>query len=218
MPGSTPVYGFPYPEPTDLVADYPALGQQLAEDIEAVLPTLGGMTLISPTGIAFTGTSASSSGGTTTVNACSVIRLDGVFSATYQAYRVLIIVTPTTGGNLTVRLSTGGTPNSGATSYTRQRLTVDSTTVAGQRASDSSWYIVSVGTGMDSLTIADFANPFAAAKTSVIAQSYDPTSGSYMFNSVGNHDQTTSYDGIEFTMRASGTVTGKIRVYGYKGA
>jgi len=40
MPGTTPVYGFPYPEPTDLVADYPALGQQLAEDIEDVLPTL----------------------------------------------------------------------------------------------------------------------------------------------------------------------------------
>lgn len=41
MPGTTPVYGFPYPEPTDLVADYPALGQQLAEDIEDVLPNLG---------------------------------------------------------------------------------------------------------------------------------------------------------------------------------
>jgi hypothetical protein len=34
MPGTTPIYGFPYPEPTDLVADYPALGQQLAEDVE----------------------------------------------------------------------------------------------------------------------------------------------------------------------------------------
>lgn len=34
MPGTTPVYGFPYPQSTDLVADYPALGQQLATDIE----------------------------------------------------------------------------------------------------------------------------------------------------------------------------------------
>lgn len=37
MPGTTPIYGFPYPEPTDLVADYPALGQQLAEDVETEL-------------------------------------------------------------------------------------------------------------------------------------------------------------------------------------
>ena len=37
MAGSTPIYGFPYPESSDLVANYPALGQDLAEDIEAVL-------------------------------------------------------------------------------------------------------------------------------------------------------------------------------------
>jgi hypothetical protein len=32
--GTTPVFGFPYPDPSDLVANYPALGQQLAEDVE----------------------------------------------------------------------------------------------------------------------------------------------------------------------------------------
>lgn len=37
MAGSTPIYGFPYPESSDLVANYPALGQDLAEDIESVL-------------------------------------------------------------------------------------------------------------------------------------------------------------------------------------
>jgi hypothetical protein len=41
MAGSTPIYGFPYPEATDLVADYPALGQELAEDVETVLTGLG---------------------------------------------------------------------------------------------------------------------------------------------------------------------------------
>jgi hypothetical protein len=40
MAGSTPVYGFPYPESSDLVANYPALGEQLAEDIEAELVAL----------------------------------------------------------------------------------------------------------------------------------------------------------------------------------
>ena len=37
MPGATPIYGFPYPDPSDLVANYPALGQQLAEDVEDVI-------------------------------------------------------------------------------------------------------------------------------------------------------------------------------------
>lgn len=37
MPGSTPIYGFPYPLATDLVADYPALGLDLATDVETAL-------------------------------------------------------------------------------------------------------------------------------------------------------------------------------------
>jgi hypothetical protein len=41
MPGTTPIYGFPYPEPSDLVANYPALGQQLAEDVENTFANVG---------------------------------------------------------------------------------------------------------------------------------------------------------------------------------
>jgi PHD/YefM family antitoxin component YafN of YafNO toxin-antitoxin module len=32
--GTTPIFGFPYPDPSDLVANYPATAQQLAEDVE----------------------------------------------------------------------------------------------------------------------------------------------------------------------------------------
>jgi hypothetical protein len=41
MPGSTPIFGFPYPDPSDLVANYPALGQQLAEDVEDAIVASG---------------------------------------------------------------------------------------------------------------------------------------------------------------------------------
>ena len=37
MPGSTPIYGFPYPLSTDLVANYPAVGLELATDVETAL-------------------------------------------------------------------------------------------------------------------------------------------------------------------------------------
>ena len=40
MSGNTPTYGIPYPEATDLVADYPALGQSLATTVDDKLPTL----------------------------------------------------------------------------------------------------------------------------------------------------------------------------------
>ena len=48
MAGNTPIYGLPYPEPTDLVADYPALGQQLAEDLDDKLPTYAATAPSSP--------------------------------------------------------------------------------------------------------------------------------------------------------------------------
>lgn len=38
MAGSTPIYGIPYPQPSDLVANYPALGEDLAEKVDEKLP------------------------------------------------------------------------------------------------------------------------------------------------------------------------------------
>lgn len=38
MAGSTTIYGIPYPEPSDLVANYPALGEDLAEKVDEKLP------------------------------------------------------------------------------------------------------------------------------------------------------------------------------------
>lgn len=38
MAGSTPIYGIPYPQASDLVANYPALGEDLAEKVDEKLP------------------------------------------------------------------------------------------------------------------------------------------------------------------------------------
>jgi hypothetical protein len=46
MAGSTPIYGFPYPESSDLVANYPALGQDLAEEVETVIDSLPAATIV----------------------------------------------------------------------------------------------------------------------------------------------------------------------------
>lgn len=37
MAGTTPIYGLPYPQSGDLVSAYPALGQDLAEDLDDIL-------------------------------------------------------------------------------------------------------------------------------------------------------------------------------------
>ena len=48
MAGTTPIYGIPYPESSDLVANYPALGEGLADKLEDKLPTYAGTAPTSP--------------------------------------------------------------------------------------------------------------------------------------------------------------------------
>lgn len=215
MPGTTPVYGFPYPEPTDLVADYPALGQDLAEDIEAVLPTLGGLTLISPTSIANSGGTASSTSGTTTFTTVNSVSLNGVFSATYAHYRIMLDYVASTGGTTNARLRTGGTDNT-ANSYFWRGADVGALTSAS--GGTTSWEIGSNATG-GNLFQTDLMNPFASLYTLgswVHLRSTAAVVATWRGGAIG-YEATTSFDGITI-FPASGTITGKIRVYGWKGA
>lgn len=216
MPGTTPVYGFPYPEPTDLVADYPALGQQLAEDIEDVLPTLGGLTLISPTSIANSGGTASSTSGTTTFTTVNSISLNGVFSATYAHYRIMLDYVPSTSGTTNMRMRTSGTDNTTA-NYGVRGADVGALTSATS-AGATFFEIGSNGTS-GNLFVSDLLNPFAAFLTQGTWTHYRETAGvvaTWRGGAFG-FGLNTSFDGLTI-YPASGTITGKIRVYGWKGA
>ncbi len=95
MAGSTPIYGFPYPQPSDLVANYPALGQDLAEDIETVIDGLssGALTLIT----------------TQSFSAASAVNVNNCFSATYDNYKVHIQFSASSGSTtLQFRFRAGG--------------------------------------------------------------------------------------------------------------
>jgi hypothetical protein len=106
--GTTPIYGFPYPDPSDLVANYPALGQQLAEDVETEIAASGKFVqLISATH----STEASTTGSTyvTTGITANITPL-------YNTSNILIIVSNPLQGNTNVsgtrvglRLLRGGT-------------------------------------------------------------------------------------------------------------
>jgi hypothetical protein len=220
MPGTTPVYGFPYPEPTDLVADYPALGQQLAEDIEGVLPGIGGLTVIAPTSIANSGGSATSTGGVVTFTGVSSISLNGVFSATYRRYMLVWSgggsTSPGTACNMRLRAS--GTDASGANYFMQRSQFYASTAAAVRSTSQTSvlcGFFDSIGTTLASYLV---SNPFLAASTLWLGTSgsnADTSNNAQLDGTYASHSLTTSYDG--FTLFPSaGTATGIIRVYGIK--
>jgi hypothetical protein len=214
--GTTPIYGFPYPDPSDLVANYPALGQDLAEDIEAVLPTLGGLSPATPTTIANSGGTATLSGNTVTFTTVSSISLNGCFTSSYVNYRMILDVTcPGFAPILNLRFRTAGTDNT-SNSYQRQRLTVDNTSTSATRATDTSMRIAQCVSNIVVGVQADIFNPQIAQNTALITSSTSTDSGILLEFYGNSFSSSTVFDGFTLTPSDARTITGKVRVYGYK--
>jgi hypothetical protein len=218
--GTTPIYGFPYPDPSDLVANYPALGQDLAEDVETVISGLGvGLTLLSPTSIANSGGSAAASGGQVTFTGVSSVSLNGVFSATYTAYRIVINVKGSlaASNDILLRVRAAGTDLSGGV-YVNSYIY---NTQAGgpTRSFATTNTSASLGYTNDYLSViaSDIGSPFATERTTFVGNHMSFGSGgasqSGFLGSIVNN--ATSYDGFSLT-QAGGTITGTVRVYGYE--
>jgi hypothetical protein len=212
--GTTPIYGFPYPDPSDLVANYPALGQDLAEDIEAVLPTIGGVVPATPTTIANSGGSASLSGNTVTFTGVSSVSLNGVFTSSFANYNILIHSTGSSGDALRLRLRVAGSDASG-TNYSIQNIVGESTSLSGTRSTSQTSFQVMASVTTLSPTGVTIYGPFLATRTQLLSNGFDVTGGSRLFIFGGDHSLSTSYDG--FTLfPASTTFTGTVQVYGYR--
>lgn len=210
MPGSTPIYGFPYPDPSDLVANYPALGQDLAEDIETVINGLGsGLNIISPTSIANSGGSAARTNGQVTFTAVNSISVNGVFSSTYDAYAIIFIFASSGTTDTQVRLRAAGTDS--ATSYEVRVNYFQST--YGTATSTTTIRLGDNGTQKchSTMNLADVAK---ASPTSLYIIGNDGAANSNFMNG-GIHSASTIYDGFSL-FSASDNLTGTVRVYGYK--
>jgi hypothetical protein len=155
-------------------------------------------------GLTLITTASPSSSATTNINNC--------FSATYQNYVILMSVTGTTDANISMRLRASGTDSS--TNYTVQNLTcVGAVVTATRDASATSWIGGFQRASGRSFSTINVSNPFAAAASSVLVTSQDPSGGASQFHEAGAHSTATSYDGITFFVTA-GSITGSIRVYG----
>lgn len=224
MPGTTPVYGFPYPEPTDLVADYPALGQQLAEDIEDVLPTIGGLAPATPTSIANSGGTATLSGNTVTFSGVSSVSLNGCFTGDYDNYRVFVnLASASLTCQIRLRWVTSTTPDTSSNYWVaeHQVAATGSHTIPVSGSSNTSAHIghyIATSSGPVDMSLEVF-RPFAAAWTRHVGQGSVGIGGISDFSMIQTgslHKVTTSYDGFQLMNLESATMTGTVSVYGYK--
>ena len=99
MAGTTPIYGLPYPQSSDLVSAYPALGQDLAEDLDGILAAKANLASPALTG---TPTAPTAANGTNTTQIATTAFVQNATAASGG----LIAVTPSSiansGGSATV--------------------------------------------------------------------------------------------------------------------
>lgn len=173
-----------------------------------------GMELLTPTSVSSTGT-----GNTTTVNAngsitfstCDSVTVNGVFSASYDNY--VIVVRRNGAGAVTsnFRLRVGGVDNSTASSYTTQENDISGTSESGYRIATTSGYFSQHAGGIDAY-VAYLYGPFLTQATAWRSTTFMATSSARILDCSGTHNQATSYDGITFTTLSAGT--GLISIYG----
>jgi hypothetical protein len=178
----------------------------------ATTASASGLTLISPTSIAFTGTSASTTAGKTVFAACSSVSINGVFSSTYDNY--FIEVAPfTQSASVMVywRLRASGTDT---TSGYNNAGWYQNAGGGWNNNPDTTDSFLMIQPGTDGGTsIINLQNPNLANKTFTNVQRASVGQGS---GNIGSQSGTTQFDGFTFFQAGGGNFTGTVRVYGFQ--
>jgi hypothetical protein len=178
-----------------------------------------GLVPIVPTSVAVTGGGASAStsaNGQVTFTSCATLLLNGVFSSTYSNYRIIFEGTNSITTTVSMRLSTGGTPNTTA-NYNHERVVANGGTVAAARVSSATSFTEffnNVNSTQGDNNSIDIFNPFATKNTGFNTLGYSTSVGGYWQTIGGHFAATTSFDGFQL-IPASGASSGTMSVYGY---
>ena len=152
-----------------------------------------------------------------TFTTSSAVNLDSIFSATYQNYKIEVLVTNSSQVTLQYRYRVGGASNTTA-NYGNQALIADSTTVSGARTTSQTIGDLG-GMTLSNLSFFDITlyAPFQAANKGLVVTSGAYIGEAYIRLQNSNFKASTSFDGISL-IPASGTITGTVRVYGFRQA
>ena len=210
MPNTTN-YSFPTPADTDLVKNGADAICDLGDAVDTAMNTaLGtkkaGMVLLN----------------TTSFTAVASQAINNVFSSTYKNYFVTvsnIVVDSASDRELQMRLRVGGVDNSTASSYQSQSIFSYAASAGGEYLAQAQNFLINGNNVTPINGEMTLINPFTTGTTGLFSDflSYRAglSGGSYnTYKKSGLHNQSVSYDGFNLIL-ASGTMTGKVSVYGY---
>jgi hypothetical protein len=154
---------------------------------------------------------------TTTFSAASSVLINNCFSSNYDNYKILLRNIGTASGSINAQFRSGGTTYSSST-YRWQVYYSDytSTTVAASGSNAGTFFQVGYATTSTEITVSDMTvyGPFLIGRTGFTESLFGTTSA---FAAGGSVLADNSFDGIAITP-VGGTITGSIRIYGYRNA
>jgi hypothetical protein len=177
--------------------------------VDGLLDSYVGLRLITPSSVVG-GTIGAT--GAVTFSGASSVTLNGCFSSAYDNYEILISnLVGTAAGNCYFQFTNAGTPDTN-TAYHWLRLAIANASVAGAAvASQAQWILGKIDTTKSHIN-ATISNPFTASTKGFLGIGGGRTNSAQF---TGDFSNSTSFDGFKLFLD-SGTVTGTVRVYGYK--
>jgi hypothetical protein len=148
------------------------------------------------------------------VGAASTVSFNSCFSATYDWYRIACSYASSVTNGINMRMRAAGADNTSNLYYLQRVIANGSNLTATRPVNPDTFFggFIQGATNRNNFTI-DIADPFAGARTSLLAQALLGSPDLYLYS--GLYDGTTSFDG--FTLyTTTGTITGTVRVYGYR--
>jgi hypothetical protein len=206
--GNTANNNWPYPESTDLVKDGATAIENLADAIDTTLgvfvPSSPGLTLIN----------------TTSFSAVASQSVNDVFSATYENYKIIITISDlSVDGTTRFKLRVGGTDSSASYFSAYNGIAVDAAGFSFTENNVTTGMVVTSGDGgVDNIYsyTGDLLKPFLAVSSLMSGVSTSSKSDGTFVGMAGAaaHQVATSFTGFSIIPQ-SGTITGKVAVYGY---
>ena len=208
MATTTPNYGWDVPTSTDYVKDGAVAIETLGDDIDASL---------------FSITSGKNVGlvhlVTTSFSASSRVDLLNIFTTSYDNYQIEIDMTSSSGsGNLGFQVGNSGTPFASSSYITAGNYSQFGTNSGAffTNVLATSGYLGPMNTGNTAKMSFQINSPKLAVKTTASkTMSFNVATNAYAYSLNTVVDSTTSYSDL-FIANSTGTITGNIRVYGWR--
>jgi hypothetical protein len=195
-------------------------GQVLTAAQQSQLQANIGMPQITPTSV--TGGTIGSFGTVTTSATQSTLTINGVFSALFDSYHIVVsnmtMSSTAAGTNMFLKLATGGIAAGSNYNYGIARVDLAAGTVSAQNAAlGAAGVLIGSGTGDKFGTSLDINNPFLATHTIFPNLSFAQVSTGYCGSGSGLHQTSTSYDGFQISVSGGGTFgLGTVAIFGYR--